>query len=213
MIFRTGQVITRRYLRDGRCSWLQPMLVVADDADGLLLWHPVGSDYARLVDADGNTLHELPVDRMRDAKLAVQAWTGYDILVLMPPAAAYSVWWFFRDGAFAGWYVNLEDPYARRPDGVDTVDHVLDIVVTPQRRWEWKDTGEFTERIGHLAYFDRAAADAVRAEGERLVALVEAGEFPFDGTHTGFRPDPGWPPMLRLTPDLLRAAQAPRAGG
>ncbi|MER6591250.1 DUF402 domain-containing protein, partial [Micromonospora purpureochromogenes] len=31
-------------------------------------------------------------------------------------------------GAFTGWYVNLETPYRRQPDGVDTSDLVLDIV-------------------------------------------------------------------------------------
>ncbi|MEU5938120.1 DUF402 domain-containing protein [Micromonospora sp. NPDC047548] len=179
------------------------MRVVADDEEGLLLWHPAGSDFARLVDADGNTQHEVTVDQMRDPKLTVLTWQGYDILVLMPPQAAYSVWWFFQEGLFAGWYVNLEEPYVRRPDGVDTNDLILDIVVTPQRQWEWKDTDEFDERIGNPLYFDSVTAAAVRAEGERLIKLVEAGDFPFDGRYTDFRPDQRWP-VLRLPADLDR---------
>ncbi|MGC1212370.1 MAG: DUF402 domain-containing protein [Micromonospora sp.] len=201
MVFEPGQVITRRYLRGPWCTWVQPMRVLADDEKGLLLWHPAGSDFARLVDADGKTPHEVPVDRMRDPKLAVHTWQEFDILVLMPPRAAHSVWWFFRDGAFAGWYVNLETPYLRRPDGVDTTDHVLDIVVTPQRQWEWKDADEFHDRIGHALYFDTAAAAAVRAEGDQLIKLIEAGQFPFDGTWTDFRPDEQWP-ALRLPAEL-----------
>ena len=37
-------------------------------------------------------------------------------------------------------------------------------------------------------------AEAVRrvAEGQRVVKLISAGEFPFDGTRTDFRPDPSW---------------------
>ena len=31
---------------------------------------------------------------------------------------------------------------------------------------------------------------AVWAEGRRVVELIEAGAFPFDGTRTDFRPDP-----------------------
>ena len=201
MSFQPGQVVTRRYLRGRWCTWLQPMRVLADDENGLLLWHPVGSDFARLIDADGRTPHETTVDRMRDPKLAVATWQEYDVLVLMPPAAAHSVWWFFRAGLFAGWYVNLEEPYVRRVDGVDTTDHVLDIVVTPQRQWEWKDADEFDERIGHPLYFDTATAAAVRAEGHQLIKLIEAGTFPFDGTYTDFRPDERWP-TLRLPPDL-----------
>ncbi|WP_187413809.1 hypothetical protein [Micromonospora sp. MP36] len=45
------------------------MRVLADDAQGLLLWHPAGSDFARLIDADGNTQHQLTVDRMREPRL------------------------------------------------------------------------------------------------------------------------------------------------
>jgi hypothetical protein len=192
MRFEPGQVIARRYRRGRWCTWAQAVRVVRDDEDGLLLWQPAGADFATLVDADGNSLHEVSPDQMRDPRLTVRAWRG-DVLILMPPRASYSVWWFFEEGAFSGWYVNLEEPYARRHDGVQTTDLVLDIVVTPQRRWEWKDTDEFERRTGHPLYFGRDAARAVRAEGDRLVQLIEAGEFPFDGTHTGFRPDPTWP--------------------
>jgi hypothetical protein len=198
MPFQPGQVVTRRYLRGPWVTWVQPMRVISDDEHGLLLWHSVGSDIARLVDADGNTPHDVAVDRLRDPKLTLQSWTDYDILVLMRPDAAHAVWWCFRQGAFAAWYVNLESPYVRRPDGVDTTDHVLDIVVTPDRQWEWKDADEFDEHIGNPLYFDGATAGTIRAEGHRLIKLIEGGEFPFVGTHTGFRPGPDWP-TLRLT--------------
>jgi len=120
MPFESGQVITRRYLRGPWVTWAQPMRVISDDEAGLLLWHPVGSDIARLIDADGNTPHEIAVDRMRDPKLTLRSWTDYDILVLMRPDTAHAVWWCFQQGEFAGWYVNLEAPYVRRPDSVDT---------------------------------------------------------------------------------------------
>ncbi|GIE98774.1 DUF402 domain-containing protein [Paractinoplanes rishiriensis] len=103
-----------------------------------------------------------------------------------------------RRGVFAGWYLNLEEPYTRHHDEVRTTDHVLDIVVTPQRRWEWKDADEFDRRIGHPLYFDKATARTIRSTGEQLIRAIEAADFPFDGTHTGFRPDPTWP-VPRLT--------------
>jgi hypothetical protein len=109
------------------------MRVIDDDEHGLLLWQPDGSDLATLIDADGNTPHEVTPDRMRDPKLTVRAWRS-DVLILMPPRATYSVWWFFKEKVFSGWHVNLEEPYVRRHDGVQTRDLVLDIVVTPERR-------------------------------------------------------------------------------
>ncbi|MEU4238372.1 DUF402 domain-containing protein [Actinoplanes sp. NPDC026619] len=192
MRFEPGQVITRRYVRGRWRTWEQVMRVVTDDEHGLLLWQPDGGDLAVLVGADGRTAHEITPDRMREPQLTARAWQG-DLLMLMPPGAAYSVWWFFDEGVFDGWYVNLEDPCVRQPDGVQTTDHVLDIVVTAQRQWEWKDAAEFDSRIGHPLYFDAPAAAAIRSEGERIIALIEAGMFPFDDSHTGFRPDPGWP--------------------
>jgi hypothetical protein len=84
---------------------------------------------------------------------------------------------------------------------VQTKDLVLDIVVTPQRRWEWKDAEEFDRRIGQPLYFDRATAEVIRGEGDRLVRLIETGAFPFDGTHTGFRLDPAWP-LPRLSAEF-----------
>jgi hypothetical protein len=169
------------------------MRVLADDDGGLLLWQPVGADFATIVDADGNTGHDLSPDRMREPRLRARAWQGADIVMLMQPEARHSVWWFFEDGVFAGWYVNLEEPYTRWPGGVQTTDHVLDIVATPERRWEWKDLGEFERHTGHPLYYDEAGAAAIRAEGERLTGLIDAGVFPFDGTHTDFRPGSAWP--------------------
>jgi hypothetical protein len=193
MRFEPGRTIVRRYVRGRWRTWEQAMRVVRDDADGLLLWQPVGGDFATLVGADGSSPHDVSPDEMHEPRLDVRAWKHFDVLILMPPDTAYSVWWFFRDGVFAGWYVNLESPYARTADGVETVDHVLDIITDEHGRWEWKDEDEFAGRLGHPLYFDAGGAAAIRAEGERLTRLLDARAYPFDDTHTGFRPDPAWP--------------------
>ncbi|WP_433615508.1 DUF402 domain-containing protein [Dactylosporangium sp. CA-139114] len=200
MRFEPGQIITRRYVRGPWCTWAQAMRVIDDGEHGLLLWQPDGSDLATLIDADGNTPHEVTPDRMRDPKLTVRAWRN-DVLILMPPRCTYSAWWFFEEGAFSGWYVNLEAPYIRRHNGVQTKDHVLDIVVTPERRWEWKDADEFDRHIGHPLYFDKAEAEAILTTAGQIVDLIETSSYPFDGTHTNFRPDPAWP-APRLGDDL-----------
>src|ERR1051325_8520770 len=80
MPFEPGEIITRRYLRGPWITWAQPMRVISDDEAGLLLWHPAGSEFARLVGADGNTQHEVTVDRMRDPRLTVLSWSDCDIL-------------------------------------------------------------------------------------------------------------------------------------
>jgi hypothetical protein len=77
--------------------------------------------------------------------------------------------------------------------GVDTVDQDLDIVVSPDRTWQWKDEEEFAERLALPDRYWVPDEDAVWAEGRRVIKRIEAGEFPFDGTWTDFVPDPSWP--------------------
>lgn len=71
----------------------------------------------------------------------------------------------------------MEQPYVPRHDGGQTKGLVLDIVVTPERQWEWKDADEFDRRVGHPSYLDRDAAQAVRSTGERLIKVIDAGDF------------------------------------
>jgi Protein of unknown function (DUF402) len=191
--FAPGQLVLRRYFRASTYSFVKPMIVAGDDEAGLLLWMPAGTEVAGLRDEDDRTLHAVALDEMREPRLVRRTWGENDVLLLMPPGAAHSVWWFFRRGEFAGWYVNLETPGRRHDEGVDATDLVLDVVVAPDRTWAWKDEDEMADRIGRPHYFDRDGAAAIRAEGERVIKLVEAGAYPFDGTHTDFRPDPSWP--------------------
>ncbi|HEY1485553.1 MAG TPA: hypothetical protein VGF84_05585, partial [Micromonosporaceae bacterium] len=98
---------------------------------------------------------------------------------------------------------NLEEPQIRWASkggpvagGVDTSDNALDIVAYRSEggnTWQWKDEDEFAERTGHRWYWDSAGARAIRAEGERVAAQIEAARFPFDGSFCDFRPDPAWP--------------------
>lgn len=193
MIFEPGRLVLRRYVRAGAYSFVKPMVVAGDDAAGLVLWMPAGTEVAGLRDEAERDLHAVPLDEMVEPRLVRKSWGDKDVLILMPPGAAYSVWWFFAEGEFAGWYVNLETPHVRHDEGVDATDLVLDVVVAPDRSWAWKDEDEMAARIGRPHYFDRRGADEIRAEGERVIELVEAAAYPFDGTYLDFRPDPAWP--------------------
>ncbi|WP_326999938.1 DUF402 domain-containing protein [Dactylosporangium sp. NBC_01737] len=184
----------RRYFRGPHLTWALATRVLADDAHGLLLWLPEGAGFACRVEDDGRVLRARPThDAYGAAALSVRTWRGTDVLLLHPPGAAHSVWWFFAGGAFAGWYVNLESPAHRRDGGIDIVDHHLDVVVAPDRTWRWKDEDEFTDCIGRPGFWTAEEAAAIRAEGVRVIADAEAGRFPFDGTWCDFVPDAGWP--------------------
>jgi hypothetical protein len=52
-----------------------------------------------------------------------------------------------RAGGFAGWYVNLEQPWRETSLGFDTTDHLLDIWIDPDRSWRWKDEDHLAEAV------------------------------------------------------------------
>ncbi len=39
--------------------------------------------------------------------------------------------------------------FRRTPVGLDTQDHTLDIEVTPEHDWKWRDTAELDEHVKH----------------------------------------------------------------
>ncbi|WFE27320.1 DUF402 domain-containing protein [Solwaraspora sp. WMMD791] len=217
MRFAPGQLIMHRNVRRGRLGWVRPARVVADDERGLLLWVDRGTPVANEVADDGRGMRAMPFTEWitRSYRIKHGCWLGPPVLKFLPAGAAHSVWWFRDDaGRFLNWYVNLEEPGVRWVDddlaGVDVVDQDLDVVVRPDLSWTWKDEEEFVERLAFPEHYWVADEAAVRAEGRRVIAIAEAGQFPFDGTWCDFRPDPGWQPPAALPPGWDRP---PVAGG
>lgn len=60
----------------------------------------------------------------------------------------------------------------------------------------WKDEDELAEaqRVGLVSATEAAA---IRAEGERVIGLIQAGNPPWDLGWASWRPDPAW-----LVPEL-----------
>ncbi|WP_433391310.1 DUF402 domain-containing protein [Micromonospora sp. KLBMP9576] len=205
MRFEPGRLVVHRNVRRGRIGWARAARVVSDDERGLLLWVARDAPTASEVTEAGRGMRAVPFAEWITSsyRLAPGRWNGPPLLAFLPTGAAHSVWWF-RDAydRFSAWYVNLEEPGVRWDDGslagVDMVDQDLDVIVRPDRDWEWKDEEEFAERLAFPEHYWVADADAVRAEGKRVIASAEAGEFPFDGTWCDFTPPPDW-----TTPDEL----------
>ncbi|MGX6604169.1 DUF402 domain-containing protein [Micromonosporaceae bacterium Da 78-11] len=199
MAFTPGQIVLHRNTRHARIAFARPVRVISDDDRGLLLWMDRGTPGVGEVTADGRGTRAMPFAEWvtQEYVLRPGGWQGPGILLLFPPESDHSVWWFWtEDGRFQCWYVNLEERAVRWADGelagIDVVDQDLDVVVAPDRSWEWKDEDEFSERLAFPEHYWVPDEAAVRAEGLRVIKQAEAGEFPFDGTWTDFRPDPTW---------------------
>jgi hypothetical protein len=198
MYFTPGDVVLRRFFQHHRLSRALATRVVSHDEQGLLLWTGTGYPSQEMVMADGRSLHDVTFQELITSPrvLRPKSWPG-DGLIWHSTATPYAVWWFFdATGRHTTWYVNLEVPGVAWRDGgaagIDTVDWDLDIVVQPDRTWEWKDEDEFVEGLAYGDLYWVKDEAEVRTAGAHAVKLIEAGEFPFDGTWSSYRPDPSW---------------------
>ncbi len=212
-MFAPGRVVLYRNIDGPRTASVRPCRVVSDDERGLLLWLPRDSKVLVQDAVDGRGIRDMPFPEWvtLPTRMVEKTWQGPGVLKFLPPEADHSVW-FFRDdeGGFSFWYVNLEARALRWDDGdvagVDVIDQDLDVEVRPDRTWAWKDEDELAERLALSEHYWVHDEDALWAEGRRVIKRAEAGEFPFDGTWTDFRPEPAWDVPLELPPGWDRPA-------
>lgn len=196
-LIEPGQPLLRRYRRGSHTSWLQACRVVAGDPRAVFGWLPVGAGFGYRQRPDGSPVRAAPIADFAAAELRTGGWQGRSALIGMPAGRAHSVWWFFDGADFSGWYVNLEarSEFWRHRGllGVDVTDHELDIVVAPDRSWQWKDEADLDAVTGLAGYWDARGSAGIRAEALRVIADIEAARWPFDGSWRDFRPEPSWP--------------------
>jgi len=204
-----GAVVLWRYRRRDRISHVQTTRVVADTADWLALYWGEGYPRIESTMANGRALKDTPVpDRYLLPRVhQATAWRGPGSRVLcmvprapaQPTAAdgqpAYSVWLMWEAGQPACYYINLEAPHQQWQHGdlrgVDTVDHELDVLVSPDRaRWRFKDEREFEVATGLPGYWTAEEAARIRATAEVARARVLAGEPALDDW--SYRPTSSW---------------------
>jgi uncharacterized protein DUF402 len=161
-----------------------PTTVVAAHDGELVLWVASGTHcvYPIANDPDRRVRHPDRWDRQE------RRWHGTGVLHRIRHGDAHSLMHFWReDGSFAGWYVNLQDPLRPARLGFDTADHALDVWIAADGTWHWKDEDQLEQAV-ELELFSPEQADAIRAEGERVLS-----EWPFPTGWEDWRPDPSWP--------------------
>ena len=188
-----GQVVIRReVLNDGR-AWLEVPVIVVHDGDELLATFIAQGAPFRFPPGPWPTAHG------RHPWHGKRRWHGHGVLMLQQPGEAHAVWLFWRGAqrSFAGWYVNIQEPFRRTPVGCDTQgyetqDLELDIWIPLDRPWEWKDE-ELLERRVDEGRFTGEQVAKIRAEGERIAHELDAGRRWWDEAWADWQPDPAWP--------------------
>ncbi len=185
--WQPGEAVVLRYFNHGRPTGALPTRAVSSE-ERPVLWLAAGTT-VKWPGVAGRLVREVPLaERFTQPLDAIdRPWTGDGVLILGRPGRAHSIWLFWENGRFAGWYVNLEDPWQPCRLGFDTADHTLDIWVESDGSWRWKDEHELDVAV-ELGFFSSEQAAAFRAEGERVIE-----EWPFPTGWENWRADPSWP--------------------
>jgi hypothetical protein len=193
--WQPGDAIVYREVWQGRVWTGRPVTLVQDDPELIALYLADGTHWQRPEPLDASEDLFGCLLPGGDWRLVERVLTHGDSLLLIRPGEAHAVhvMWRGREREFAGWYVNLQEPLRRTALGFDFMDQELDIVVRPDLSgWAWKDEDRLARAV-EAGRYTHAEAKAIRAEGERTLARLLAGEFPFDSHWEFWRPPREWP--------------------
>lgn len=192
MAYKPGDVVILRDVAAGAILFAWPLRVVGDSARGLLLSQRPGvigkvtrgypNDHATLLNEIASTRPTL-VDL---------AWSSTVTLGIFTSEQWWStrLMWDAATGDFLCYYVDFRRPIRRIGACVDTLDLGLDIVVTPDGHWQWKDEDHMPliRAAGWLDGDGEAELEAAKADA---VTSIEKRSFPFDDSLLTWRPDSG----------------------
>lgn len=182
-----------------------PHIVVADTDDLLALWMPAGTP-TQLLDLARPDSAPIPSVWRRDRLRLMFPGTSYAIALdwtpdpdrewVEKPRPLYAEQpepanYFTQRSrpfegtpphTFIGWTVDLEAPFVRTSIGVDSTDGALDVLVTPDYSWRWKNE-EHMPTLVDLGIYREQDVEAFREAGRDAIQLIESRQFPFDGSY------------------------------
>ena len=173
---RHGDVVALRYVTtDGRIEMCWTCRVVEDRADVLALFIAAGSRYKA-------GPKRTAAEKRREARTLLPPdeymWRN-DTLRVMIPGRSHSVSlsWAGEGAArrLLKYFVNMEEPFRRTAVGFDTQDHTLDIEVTPELAWRWRDEQELENHVAE-GFYTPALAKGARTEAEAAIAAIQRRE-------------------------------------
>ena len=168
-------------------AWLGVPVYVVDDTDEHLVTYIAPGAPFGFVDGDW------PTPDARHPWHGREKWDGHGCLMVHRPGDHHAVWHFW-DGPerkFVCWYINLQAAFRRTAIGYDTQDYELDLVVSPDGSWVFKDRELLTQRVAE-GRFSPGLEDWIVHLGEELAAEIDADRRWWDQTLVDWMPDPAW---------------------
>jgi hypothetical protein len=177
--------------------WAFPTIVVKDEPDLIVLYMPAGV-------LGRNVTHKPTTQELFspiDLKVVECTWQRTDVLMLIVPTEAFSTYIMWETGTknLICWYANLQEPIRRTRIGFDTMDHTLDIIISPDMtEWKWKDYDEFME-VQKAGFYSSQRAHDIQSEGEKAVRLITSERHALYEAWKEWQADPEWE-LPKLSP-------------
>lgn len=178
--------------------WAFPTIVIQDSPELIVLYMPAG--------VCGKNVDHKPATNELFAASNINIidfqWHTTDVLMMIVPGDSFSTY-LMRDTdtkEMDCWYVNLQEPIRHTPIGFDTMDNMLDVIISPDMStWRWKDDDEFTaaQKIG---FYSPEKAREIWAEGERAIQLITKERLDLYKKWEMWQPNPEWELPI-LSPD------------
>lgn len=187
-IFDHATAVTYRELWGGRVMTAIPMRVITDSDQQSVLYLADGTRFKAARAQDGG-----PVLDLGNWVSVPRTWTGGSAIRILPAGCWYSFdVEFDADRRLVGYYVNFQTPVVRNASGFDTVDLVLDQVVSPSGEVKLKDMEDFKAAVS-AGYIRPDMAKRVEGEAERLAnAFRSRVQVPELARWTGWNPPSSW---------------------
>jgi protein associated with RNAse G/E len=199
-MWKPGDVVCWRGIRNHRVWHVQPTMVVKDSPEELVLTLLPGTECMAeetypLGKKKGRRWWDF---KENDWKLAKYIWRTNRLLLIFEPEKHYStvLFWHHESHEFLYYYINFQVPFQRNRGNVDALDLDLDLVIKPDLAVEWKDEEDYRRSIDHGA-ITPDLIQGIESGASEILAKLDKRLYPFDGAWLDWKPDPAWvPPTL-----------------
>ena len=185
--FQKGERVVIREVLNDKVWTVRPVTILEDGDTQVVSWlapgtfidYPVGVEHGEKC---------LSMWLSGEWELYAKEFTPPGVLRIAPSGAPFEVFApLSLEGGVASWYVNFQRPLERTPLGFDTMDEILDLVVsTDCSEWERKDADELDLAVtmGYLSLFD---AERIDAACRFVESCLSRGEVPWDRSWSTWR--------------------------
>ena len=199
-MWKPGDVVAWRGIFDKRIWHVQPTIVVKDSPSEIVLTLLPGTECI----AEENYPKGKKNGKRRwffvdkDWQLAKYTWQTNRLLLIFEPEKYYSIilFWNHMSHEFLCYYINFQLPFQRNHRAVDTLDLDLDLIITPNYDYEWKDIDDYHNAIEY-GVMSPEWIHGIESAKPAVLDRLEKRHYPFDGSWLDWMPNPTWsPPTL-----------------